>query len=444
MTSHESHLIRKWTLTLTCAPWARSADAVTVEALTAGAVPSTLIVDACTSATGWTGSTGDAVTVETITGEVGVQASDANGDGLVSLHRVAAIDMTAHQFLLLDWSLFPGSAVTVQDGSAVVPEIARHLTTGGWYQSWFGPVDPSAFSTGFRVSHFGGPSPELESIAVWRVQKSNMPPGTTPRQLSRIIEVGGTERTPASVHVTAENGTDPLGGLVIVHTSPKDGSGYSPPLRRWRTSASTGPETGDAATYSGKYEPVGFTSGGFYAEVPTSALPEGGYTLVARLRCASASAATIYWSTSTIFPDSTTQQGYANAVVPVTFPDGDYHLVPLGVVTLPSVRTSAGKVQIVIQASDDNPQIYLDEAWLFREDDDCALSIVDTARSNLWLDSPGVSDSVETVWVGDDSQTRVHPGEGLIAQGRHVLRPPSAHRRRWPNPATTAATGSQG
>ena len=65
----------------------------------------------------------------------------------------------------------------------------------------------------------------------------------------------------------------------------------------------------------------------------------------------------------------------------------------------------------------------LDEAWLFREDDDCALSIVDTARSNLWLDSPGVSDSVETVWVGDDSQTRVHPGEGLIAQGRHVLSP---------------------
>lgn len=262
------------------------------------------------------------------------------------------------------------------------------------------------------------------TFTIREVYKSASAPQVSPRQISRFIQVGGTERTPASIHLQTASGSGSL-GQVIVHTCPDDGSGYSPPLRRWRTSASTGPVTSNAALYSGGSEPIGFASGGFYAEVPTSALPAGGYTLVARVRLTATPPAnvTIFYSTSTIFPGGTAQEGFTNGSQVVTLTDTNWALVPVATLSLPSVRTSAGKVQIVLQSSTSHAQVDLDEAWLFREDDDCALTIVDTARPHLWLDSPDATSPVPTVWMGDGSATRVHPGTGLKAMGSHVLSP---------------------
>jgi hypothetical protein len=80
-------------------------------------------------------------------------------------------------------------------------------------------------------------------------------------------------------------------------------------------------------------------------------------------------------------------------------------------------------VQIALQVAAASPVVTLDEAWLFREDDDCALTIVKTARPHLWLYSPDLTSPVPRVWIGDGLTTRVHPGTGLEGMGAHVLSP---------------------
>lgn len=418
---------RTFVLALTCSPDARSADPVTVEALEAGTTTTT--VDACDSTSGWSGSRSGAGSpaLGIWTGGVGVVDLDSavTSPETWTLTRTGSVDLAATPYLVIEArTVSPTEQVVAATGDGVTLPLlsVRSIDSDGWME--FTYLGSSVVSE-LTFTHTSGVDEVWQGLIVREVTRTDVLPGQTARQLARILAVGGTERTPASIHVQSEDGTDPL-TQVIVHTSPEDNSGYSPPLRRWRTADFPSPDTGtDASLYSGEYEGIAVATGGFYAEVPTSALPEGGYTLLARVRLAASPPATvtIFYSTSTIFPDSTTQQGYHNDSEVVTLTDTNWTLVPLATLSLPSVRTKAGKVQIVIQASDDAAQVYLDEAWLFREDDDCALTIVDTERPHLWLDSADVDSAVPTVWVGDGGDTRVHPGTGLLAMGAHVLNP---------------------
>ena len=266
--------------------------------------------------------------------------------------------------------------------------------------------------------HASRPGDPWQGLFVRHIERTNVPPSVTPRQVSRFIQADGTERTPASLHVTTE-AEDPL-GITLVHTWPADDTGYSPPLQSWRTVGQT--QTPDSTAYSGTYELINTTS--WVAEVPTSALPEGGYVLMARLRAQTAGTVTISWSTSTIFPDSVTQQGFTLGTVDFTFSAANvWHLVPLAALSLPSVRTASGHVQVALQVAAASPLVTLDEAWLFRADDDCALTILETNQLNIWLDSPDTASSVPRVWVGDNQGIRFHPGDTLYAMGAHFLTP---------------------
>lgn len=421
---HESHLLRKFTLTLTCAPFARSANPVTLAALPSGGAAA--VVDTCDSTTGW--STGITANSDTLSVSGGaVWSTDTSGNDAASLYRPAAIDVSSYPYFVLEWKATPSAiGILVIGMPAAAPqfpsELRRAALPDGWYRSTWA-VEPGDLASGFQLSFSGS---GVTSLGIREVSVSGAAPGTGARQLTRIIETGGTERTPASIHVASTTGVDGLGGLAIVHTSPEDGSGYSPPLRRWRTSASTGPETVDASALSGKWEDIAYVSGGFYAEVPTSALPEGGYVLMARIRSATAplNQGTLYWSTSTIFPDTTTQQGFTNGNIDYAVGGTDPLIFPIAALSLPSVRTRSGKVQIVLQAiTSSGPQVQLDEAWLFRADDDCALTIVRSFQPDLWLDSPDLSSPVPRVWIGDGRDLQVHPAGALDALGNHVLSP---------------------
>lgn len=419
---HESHLIRRVTLTFTCGPFARSVDAVTVPALayTSGSV----VVDTCDATTGW--STGIIANTDTLSTSGGaVWSTDTSGNDAASLYRAASIDVSAHPFFVLEWKATPSAigflVLGIPAATNQFPSELRRVALGdGWFRSTWS-VAAGDLNSGFQLS-FSGTG--VDALGIREVVKSGVLPGTTPRQLSRIIEPGGTERTPASIHVQTESGTGQL-TQVIVHTCPEDGSGYSPPLRRWRTVASTGPVTTDATTYSGGYEPIAFVAGGFIAEIPTSALPEGGYTLLARVKLSASAPAnvTIFYSTSTLFPGSVIQDGFTNGSETITLTDTNWTLVPITTLSLPSVRTQAGKVQVVLQTSTTHSQVYLDEAWLFREDVDCATSITNNPLPHLWLDSPDADSPVSTVWIGDGLSTKVHPSTGLVAQGSHILSP---------------------
>lgn len=436
---------RTFVLTLTCAPFARSADPVTVDAMVSGTT--TVAVDTCDSKTAWSGTrsgafTGVALSSEGVDPPADTAVEVYEFDEAVTtpetwtLTRTGAVDFTATPFLVVELKTqatsdgLPLQDVTISaqtsGGLVTLPVVqaTRTADNSGYYRLVAdATAAPSASAITFTYRSMAGY--HWQYLGVRNVDRTDISPNITTRQQSRIVEVGGTERTPASIHVSDSTVAGSLGGLVIVHTSPEDGSGYSPPLRRWRTADSTGPETVDAGMLSGKREPVAFVAGGFVAEVPTSALPEGGYVLMARMRMAvDPEPVNVAWSTSTIFPDTTTQQGYTNGSAAVAFATTAWHLVPLAALSLPSVRTKAGKVQIVIQVPTvDHAQVELDEAWLFRADDDCALTIVRSFLPDLWLDSPDVSSSVPRVWIGDGRDLQVHPGDALDAIGNHVLSP---------------------
>lgn len=436
---HERHVLRRFRLTLTCSPFARSVELTTVAALDNPAVITTATIDTCDSATGWTGTRGSRATVPAEgpstaweAGAVGIAELDAEvtAPETWTLTRAGVVDFSQRPYLVAQVRTLASDSgqplrllATLSNGQLVRPLlVVRMADNPAYFQVTFSMVGRGTVdSVGF--AHYSRTGDVWQGLFIRHLSHTNVPPQVTPRQASRVLDVGGTERAPASIHVTTEAETSL--GLTIIHTCPEDGSGYSPPLRRWRTAASTGPVTAQPTAFSLEEEPISHAAGGFVAEVPTSALPEGGYVLMAQVRIAHAAggAATLFWSTSTIFPDATEQQGYTNGSTSLTFPNGDYMLVPVAALSLPSVRTSAGKVQIALQASIDNLAVYLDEAWLFRADDDCALSILWTEQPRLWLDSPDVSSSVPRVWVGDGMDTKVHPGEGLQAMGTHVLTP---------------------
>lgn len=418
---------RTFVVSLTCSPWARSADLVTVDALSVGA--STVSIDDGTSAAGWTGSyEGSPAVVSTAweAGSVGVAELDdaVTAPDTWTMTRTGAVDFTSTPYLVVEVRTLASDAappINVSASADVAPLslLSVRREAGSAYYEMIFDLRGTGATSALTFTHTSRVGDPWSGMFIRQLSRTSEPPGITARQQARIVDVGGTERTPASIHVQTASGTGSL-GQCIVHTCPEDGSGYSPPLQRWRTVGQT--RTPDATAFSGTYESINTTS--WIAEVPTSALPEGGYVLMARLRAQTAATVTVTWSTSTIFPDATTQEGFTVGTVQHTFDAGNvWNLVKMDALTLPSVRTKAGKVQIALQVAAASPVVTLDEAWLFREDDDCALTIVETARPHLWLDSPDFDSPVPRVWIGDGSTTKVHPGVGLKAMGSHVLSP---------------------
>lgn len=416
---------RVFELSLTCEPFGQSVDPVTIPAISVPSTASSTTVDTCDSATGWTAAinaTPAHVSTSWEPGAVSVIVSGASTRSALILTRTGSISFSTQRYLVIEvgYNANLGSVPIVAYGGAnqKAPElgkISQQQIENGWYRCVYDTGGATLSAVTF-AGYFTAADADLK---IRNVSKRNQP-GDLTRQQSRIIAPGGTERTPASIHVQSANGTDAL-GLTIVHTCPDDGSGYSPPLQRWRTVGQT--RTTDATAYSGNYELINVTS--WVAEVPTAALPTGAYTLLARLRCQTASTVRVSYSTSTIFPDTTTQQGFTLGQVDWSFAAANvWELVPLAVLSLPSVRTSAGKVQIALQVEASTPAVTLDEAWLFRVDDDCALTIVDSARPHLWLDSPNSSSLVPRVSIGNGMTSQVHPGSGLKAMGAHVLSQP--------------------
>lgn len=396
---------RIFRVSLTCAPWARSLDPVTVSAIAGGATTPTL-VDACNSTTGWTSTY-----IDTVITSAGGAVISTRSKPMTDMVRTGSIVMSSTHYLLLEHTGILN--VLFINGVTVPVTVARTLTNGRTL---------SVFETsGATITSFRALTKVDGLLSIFEVSKSATLPQVSPRQVARVIAVGGTERTPASIRVKSANGTDKL-GLTIVHTSPEDGSGYSPPLRRWRTSGNT--VTADSTAVSGAREPL--HPNAVVAQVPTSSLPEGGYLLCAYIRVGVAGTYSVFFSGVTLLPPPNASVGLGPVVnqVRLTFPVAHtWVLVPLGLMSLPTVRTSAGKVVVSIQrANTESVDMLIDEAWLFRVDDDCALTIGDIAATNLWIDSPDVNSPVPTYWMGDSMDARAHPGPSL-RPGNHTLSP---------------------
>lgn len=425
---------RKFQVNLTCAPFGRSVDPVAIEPLTAGST--TVTVDSCDSATGWTATRNGAPDVATTfweAGAVGVAELDSETGfppETWELTRAGSVDFSSTPYLSTELRVIGSLVVSV---SAIVdaglstertlPLLeVRKLGDGSlhhgvtWDASGVGTVSTLTFR--HRTTE---PTHVWQGLIVRKVSRTDVPPNVTAHQVTRMLENLGTERTAVSIKVEPGLSGTTL-GWTIVHTSPEAMGGHSPALRQFRTSGNT--VTSDSALMSGGRETVDNTP--IVAQVPLTSMPEGEYALVALMRSSVAGSFEIYWQARTLLP-GIGYLGGTEGFITAEFATADtWTLVPIDMATLPPIRSNGAFVQLNLQHAPVAAEVIeLDEWWSLRMGDDCETTIFFDNAAFLWLDSPDITSGVPRIWVGGDGDRSDahHPSYNLYAQGNHVLHP---------------------
>lgn len=440
---HESHLIRKFVLTLTCAPFARSVlPSTTVAVLPPPETP------AATSIT----------TADTTAGFTAVGGPNGESNPMTVTDQGSYVQATVEGFaarLRLDYTLSP--AVGMIPTPYLVVEVSGSEPTA-WYATVNGesvlmksPVAVRFTASGTRLYVFNilkvkvvNPvSPVLEAFGmslnlaaaaartrsitfnVHDVYRTDTIPQGAPLQGARTLEVGGTERTPGSLAIsTNDPGTQAL-GMTIVHTAPDSGSAF--PLRYWRVD---GNGQASATNMSGKTEPL--TSDGvvFDSRPWGSQVTPGNYVLGIRMTASGVGTFRINWTAETLEDATTQSYGILSGTRVFSYDTiNTYQWVDLAVVPLPTVRINGGhSIRITLAGHSSNGTTpAFDEAWLFRGDDGCALTVLDGMGDYVWLQSADLNDEgTPTVLAGSnaDGFGARYPVGKVRAQGLHEFRPP--------------------
>jgi hypothetical protein len=241
--------------------------------------------------------------------------------------------------------------------------------------------------------------------------KRSPTPSSVAADQTRILDVGGSARTQASLHVSHTGGL----GDVILYTAPNVGRGYSPRL-------------------------ADFSVGTRQFEVPAAPLPRGGYVLYARMKTTSASdSRELSWTASTKV-GSATLGGQSGKSAPIDLTT-TYRIVSLGRMVLPPVDVadlSAAVVRLDVSEADTpailGNNIVYGGFWLFYIGDDAALTVVScgtgaasagTVHSHLWVDAPTVDRAAPGLWVGTAAAKTdaIHGGVFARASDIHSFPP---------------------
>jgi hypothetical protein len=431
---------RFFVLTLTCLPFARAVDTVTIPAIPTppdpAAPPSVTTLNDCTATTGWTretsiatGATGPTV----VSGGVQVSGRLTTGRDFVRLVHTGAlafpssgswvfIDVEAHETVPTSGvvpSVFPvpGSwSLAVQqstwtDGHTqelspdlVEPGVGENGSTRLWF-AWGGTVSMMRIRKNYADSWSNdSPSTVTAFLTVYQVGYTDTlgsQMGSTARQAARFATVYGSMPTRATVRLYDATPGD-LGADALVFTSTN--TDWLPPLRRWRVS---GPGTvADDSMVSGAYEGPGAMTCRF----PARPLNAGTYSLMARLSVASP--ATVHWSAKLVDADGADTLGSGQVqsgqvTIPATAgsPTHEYKVFDIADrLQLPPVEVETDDFWVEIVIDSTGQPLTLDEAWLFGLDDG-ALTWVSQSDDQVplqWLEvrSPDLGAARPSVFGG--------------------------------------------
>jgi hypothetical protein len=416
---HESHLIRKWTLTLTCTPWARSVNATTVAALAPPPVsPTTVSITTADTTAGFSAHTGGGVSVPVTDAGAYVTVTFSPGlADIITYELGAPVDMSATRYVVWEMSGqapagFVAFGPTV--AASLFPVLAQ-AESGGRTTYVLDVADLGPINQ-LRVFP---PAHDRDSVTmnVHDISRTDTLPHVSPRQVSRIIEVGGTERAPASLHAQTSSG---VLGVTLLHTTPHDGSGYAPGMRRWRSSGNTTSANVDARKITGTWELL--RPNPVVSRTPAHSMPRGDYILLAAIKSDTLGRLPISWAVKSVISGitlgATEGTTYWNFTVA-----NELAFVPITSLAAPIVRSGALDVEVHLLNPTSTVAMSVEEWFMFTDNEDSALSIVSTSEGGLWCDSADVDSSVPTVWVGPSKPFAYHPAAGLIAQGTHTFRP---------------------
>lgn len=418
---------RTYTVTLTALPWGRSAEKVVTPAVTPG---SPAAIDSGSATTNWTapyGPTGATVTV--VSGAVTATYNSALKNSRpyfpfygTTLRRTATINVTADKFVGIDWKSSVGGYFFISTEAGVMTEVRREpAPSSGYTRSWFRASDSvgSIAYVDVELNLNGKKGVGTQTLAVDQIVQANALPTTgTSRQVTRIIEPGGS--VAAEGDVIVQHASAGLGRAIIhSHTA---GNGYSPALSQWWSNGPT--RVADATTVSGARNSLATTRTLF--NIPFSALPEGSAHLWARVRQTTGTAQMVgiaYGVGSDMggyVPDA--QEFETRFVIP----DANiWTIVPIARVVLPP-RTlgPAGSVRVALLRSTVH-DLELDEAWLFAMDKgrltvvDCGTGTpaIGTSHNRLVVSPPSLERPHGDILVGtaEDLSNVYTPADGLIA-----------------------------
>lgn len=420
----ELHLMRYYTLRLSCLPFTRSIEPFTASDTSTVTTESTTVRNNGSSTSGWTGQVSlegmfptSGGTVSVVSGKVRVSMTESSlgYDRMTAWLEHSGIDMTdtGKPYLRVTWGAAgfkdnkTAKLTAIINGTEVAPS-AR--STG---VAWF-PIP--AFVTGpVRIVRTGVPvPPKLGAVATAKyldideVAVTNVSGVLFNRQKQFTISIPGAARTEAELSVS-----HPSNGLgdVLLYTYPDSlGQRYLPILHNYRTSGGT--RTTDSAMVSGSREPIGTSSNRPIYTVPAADLPQGTHTLVVRARTTgTAGRRSIGWS---LVVGAATDSGTAT----VTFATQNvWQMVPLTRMTTPAYVDSDSARNFVLTLSNSDGDVQLDCGWLCHTDG--ALSIIPAGSELSCAVRPATVDEPrELVLVGDMFAV------GALAWGQHQAEPP--------------------
>jgi hypothetical protein len=351
-------------------------------------------------------------------------------NGIV-LTRSGTVSLTGKLYIAVTWKTTDPVVARLRVngwGEAV------HTDAGsGWATSFFAVPAGVASVTALAVKAeredpSGGVDPagaytlSIDKVSTW----TGFPFIGTARQKAMALIPGGSVRTQGSIQIShASNAL----GKVIVYTHPA-GTGYLPPLRRWRSSSAT--VTTDSTLVSGARNLIGTTATSYL--IPSANLPDGRVELWAFLRATTSTGTRdVVWSVDSWM--GSTRLSSEVRVTTVDFPVLDtWNLVPLGATTMPPVKLGvAGAVAVDIVENPVIRGIEVDEAYLFATDRgnltvvECftGTPAVGGASNRLWIDAPSLDQPMGGVWRGTaaDRSDAFHAGSNAQPWDRHDFAP---------------------
>lgn len=380
----ENSLIRTYTLTLTCLPFARSASPTTVAGVASGATVTPTDIDTIDDNTDarWAMVAGTTFSVTSGRAEASSRTSlPYPSTTLVTyakLRRTSATSMSGSPFLVVDVSNGIAPSTFAIDDVPVAPVLTYMLV--GALTRHFLPA-PASFTRlevaqSYSRPYSAGTTPF--ALSVYNVARASAAriPGTGRQQLF-TVPVLGSARTQASLEVydasSAALGPDASGvvGNVVVYT--RAAGGLAPNLSAWITSSES--PTGDSARISGAIRQVrtGVGAGATVYRIPAVLLEEALYGLMVAARSTTAPS-WMSWTAQLVKAGTTTPVGPAQSGAHYTALTSSWDVHDIGRILLPPTRVLPGSTHellLTIEAEGGGSGgvgVYLDEAWLFNLD----------------------------------------------------------------------------
>ncbi len=422
---------RTWRVLMSALPHARSESLTVTPAVVAG---SAVVVNNGSSATGWTAPRPAGAAVSVVSGAVVSTYNPAMNSGEffgTALRLTQTVDTSVTKYLAVDWksSIPVYIGLRVNDGAANLPEVRREPIAGGYTRSYF-YVDSFMSRVGAGVDsvtvlEFGTVHPAQPAgsatLSIDQVDRMNALPSTgTSRQLTRVVQVGGSVPTYGSIDVV--HPTAPFGmGRIIVYTYP-GASPFNPALSPWTSTSGT--LTTDADTYSGRTFPLA-TLTEFL--VPATAVPEGEVELVLRMRNTTSSGpVNITWGAD-CRQSGLYVGGFENGATLVQAPLNEWRFQTLGVVNLPPSRIGpAGFVRVYVHqdTSTYTDTAIGDELWVLHTSG--SLTMLDAGlMKRLRINAPSLEEPSGSIWLANNEDFSDAYSASLLCDSRqhHTLTP---------------------